>query len=91
MLSAVHVEEKPTVEKVDIKDLTWTDKENILRVLFSKMNGVSLANEAEQRSKSQEELDNTRKHREGFTEVVTKEPEKVRFTDISVSESSLAV
>ncbi|KAJ3358751.1 hypothetical protein HDU91_005124 [Kappamyces sp. JEL0680] len=58
-------------EKVDIKDLSWTDKENILRILFSKMNGVSLAHEAEQRaSRSSEELLRSSRHRStGFAEL----------------------
>jgi hypothetical protein len=28
--------------KVDIKDLSWTDKERLLRVLFAKMNGFAM-------------------------------------------------
>ncbi|OAJ36251.1 hypothetical protein BDEG_20444 [Batrachochytrium dendrobatidis JEL423] len=33
--------------KIDIKDLTWEDKERVLRILFAKMNGTSLAKAAE--------------------------------------------
>lgn len=57
-------------EKVDIKDLSWSDKENVLRILFSKMNGVSLANEAEKRAKSLQDLEAS-KHRPGFAELET--------------------
>lgn len=60
------VEEK---EKVDIKDLTWQDKENILRILFSKMNGISLASDAEAQVKARQELANASKHRTGFAEL----------------------
>lgn len=34
------------LEKVSIKDLTWEDKELVLRVLFSKMNGNNQAAKA---------------------------------------------
>ena len=61
-----NLEEK---EKVDIKDLSWQDKENILRILFSKMNGISLAGEAEAQVKAREELANASKHRKGFAEL----------------------
>ncbi|KAI8926332.1 hypothetical protein BC831DRAFT_232057 [Entophlyctis helioformis] len=33
--------------KVDIKDLAWEDKERVLRILFAKMNGTSLAKAAD--------------------------------------------
>ena len=38
-------EEKPPVppnKKLEISELSWTDKEKILRILFAKMNGVSI-------------------------------------------------
>lgn len=64
-----HIEElEEEKEKIDIKDLSWVDKENILRILFSKMNGISLANEAEKRAKAIEELGSS-KHRPGFSEL----------------------
>ncbi len=55
--------------KVDIKDLTWQDKERILRILFSKMNGVSLADEAENQTRAYDAQTVPSKHRTGFAEL----------------------
>jgi len=41
-------------DKVDIKDLTWQDKENILRILFSKMNGISLSSKVKPKRRQKE-------------------------------------
>ncbi|TPX42022.1 hypothetical protein SeMB42_g03446 [Synchytrium endobioticum] len=40
----VHIRES---EAVDIEDLSWADKERVLRVLFAQMNGVSLTSAAD--------------------------------------------
>lgn len=37
----VHEEEKGMEKNFDIGELSWTDKERVLRLLFSKMNGVA--------------------------------------------------
>ncbi|KAI8895288.1 hypothetical protein BC833DRAFT_169030 [Globomyces pollinis-pini] len=60
----------PKKEKIDIQDLEWTDKEKILRVLFAKMNGISLTNEVEKRKPLIDELDRAHKHRSGFSDIV---------------------
>ncbi|ORX84940.1 hypothetical protein BCR32DRAFT_242164 [Anaeromyces robustus] len=36
------VKEKPKPVKVDITQLSWKDKERVLRVLFAKMNGIAM-------------------------------------------------
>ncbi|KAJ3260990.1 hypothetical protein HK103_006945 [Boothiomyces macroporosus] len=55
--------------KVDIKDLSWDDKEKILRILFAKMNGINLANEQEKKASNVDrDLDKASKHRTGFLE-----------------------
>lgn len=59
--------------QVDIKDLTWEDKEKILRVLFARMNGVSLSNESERRKKAQEELSKASTHRVSFKPVLAQD------------------
>lgn len=58
-----------SAEKVDIKDLSWSDKENILRILFSKMNGISLASEAENQVRARDDLAKASNHRSGFAEL----------------------
>ncbi|KAJ3269396.1 hypothetical protein HDV01_001437 [Terramyces sp. JEL0728] len=59
--------------KVDIKELSWEDKEKILRILFAKMNGISLANEQEKKASGVDrDLDKASKHRTGFLETEAK-------------------
>jgi hypothetical protein len=59
-------------DKMDIKDLSWEEKEKILRVLFAKMNGVSLGTEKKP-SKELQELKEASKLRDGFANVLEKE------------------
>nr|KAJ3421049.1 hypothetical protein HK105_004637 [Polyrhizophydium stewartii] len=46
--------------KLDIKDLSWEDKERVLRILFAKMNGMSLAKAAEAAERSRAQLNGYR-------------------------------
>lgn len=51
---------------VSLKELSWEDKEKVLRILFAKMNGVSLDNDSEKIEKSRIELEKEKRHRSGF-------------------------
>jgi hypothetical protein len=42
--------------KVDIKELTWSDKERVLRVLFAKMNGLLISGNDSQPAKDNREF-----------------------------------
>jgi hypothetical protein len=53
-------------DKVDIKSLPWEDKEKILRVLFAKMNGVSLGPQP-RKSKDLDDLKDACNKRAGFS------------------------
>jgi hypothetical protein len=56
-------------DNITIKDLKLEDKEKVLRILFAKMNGVTLENEPDRSKKSKLELRQQMKHRSGFNEV----------------------
>jgi hypothetical protein len=67
-------------DKLDIKDLSWEEKEKILRVLFAKMNGVSLGTERKP-SKEIQELKEASKARDGLANRV--EVEAIKPNDPS--------
>jgi hypothetical protein len=68
-LLSTNEEEKLKEEKaaVSLKELSWEDKEKVLRILFAKMNGVSLDNDSERMEKSRNELEKENRHRSGFS------------------------
>jgi hypothetical protein len=91
-------ESKQKEEKVDIKDLSWEDKEKILRILFAKMNGVTLGSDKKS-SKELEELNRKSQNRMQYSQMLHAD----RFTEeaqppvpqvtvpIEHSENSIAV
>ena len=48
--------------KLDIKDMTWEDKEKILRLLFAKMNGTSITKAADRMENARHKPDKFRSH-----------------------------
>jgi hypothetical protein len=63
-------------EKVDIKDLSWEDKEKILRILFAKMNGVTLGSDKKS-SKDLEEMNRKSQNRLQYSHMLHSD----RFTE----------
>jgi hypothetical protein len=84
VLTTEEPEELPAKARVDINDLSWEDKERILRILFAKMNGVNLVHEND-RKPPNEDLDRAKKHRSGFAD--DDEKNKGGLPDINTSES----
>lgn len=80
---AVDAEADEDVAKnIDIGDLTWNDKERVLRLLFAKMNGVAYSSvkQEEEESESEEES-------EYGSEIAVTAPFDTRFASIGALEA----
>ena len=60
-IGAPEEEAKPTTQAKDLSDLSWSEKEKVLRVLFAKINGTSLAKAAEKADRLREQMSELRK------------------------------
>ncbi|KAI8913328.1 hypothetical protein EDD86DRAFT_244973 [Gorgonomyces haynaldii] len=66
------IQSSTTENKRDLSDLTWEEREKVLRVLFAKMNGTSLAKTAQRAEQIRQEIEDLRSQakqsRNGFSQ-----------------------